>query len=152
MTSEDVAQHQVAYWVSDETMLDFDVYQFSKEGLPGRLADYVAEEAASYESVSQVVPETTVNDIPVGWYRTVEEYAGKDYDTLTCVLDAGQDYVEVVFWLDGSAAGSEADAIMHSLWMDEIDDQTEAEDAEPEAAEAEAQEQLVKVLASGRRT
>ena len=140
MTSEDVTQHQVAYWVSDETMLDFDVYQFSKEGLPGRLADYVAEEAASYESVSQVVPETTVNDIPVGWYRTVEEYAGKDYDTLTCVLDAGQDYVEVVFWLDGSAAGSEADAIMHSLWMDEIDDQTEAEDAEPEAAESETAE------------
>ena len=129
MTSEDVAEHQVAYWVNDDAKLDFVVYRFSKAGLPERLADYVAEEAASYESVSQIVPETTVNGIPVGWYRTVEEYDGKEYNTLTCVLDAGQDYVEIVFWPEGLTASSEADAILQSLWMDEIDAQTEAEDA-----------------------
>ncbi len=134
MTSEDVAEHQVAYWVNDDAQLDFVVYCFGKAGLPERLADYVAEEAASYESVSQIVPETTVNGIPVGWYRTVEEYEGKEYNTLTCVLDAGQEYVEIVFWPEGLTASSEADAILQSLWMDEIDPQAEAEDAGSEEA------------------
>ena len=137
MTSEDVAEHQVAYWVNDDAQLDFVVYCFGKAGLPERLADYVAEEAASYESVSQIVPETTVNGIPVGWYRTVEEYEGKEYNTLTCVLDAGQEYVEIVFWPEGLTASSEADAILQSLWMDEIDPQAEAEDAGSEEAGSE---------------
>lgn len=139
MTSEDVAEGQVAYWQSEETLLDFDVYQFSKEGLPERLADYVADEAAGYDGISELAPEATVNDIPVGWYRTVEEYDGQSYNTLTCILDAGTEYVEVVFWLDGLTAGAEADAILKSLWMDEIDEPA-AEEAEAYAEEAEAVE------------
>lgn len=133
MTSEDVAEGQVAYWQSEETLLDFDVYQFSKEGLSERLADYVADEASGYDGISEIVPETTVNDIPVGWYRTVEEYDGQSYNTLTCVLDAGTEYVEIVFWLDGLTAGAEADAILHSLWMDEIDEPAAEAEAEAEA-------------------
>lgn len=137
MTSEDVAEGQVAYWQSEETLLDFDVYQFSKAGLPERLADYVAEEASGYDGISEIVPEATVNDIPMGWYRTVEEYDGQSYNTLTCILDAGTEYVEIVFWLDGLTAGAEADAILKSLWMDEIDAPA-AEEAEAESGEAEA--------------
>ena len=153
MTSEDVADDQVAYWVSDETLLDFDVYQFSKADLPEDLADYVTQEAGAY-AASAFEARTEVNDIPVGWYRTVETYEGQDYDTLTCVLDAGDQYVEIVFWLDGLTAGAEADAILHSLWRedeeagdspDEIEAWTEeaaeaagewAEEAEAEAGEA----------------
>ena len=135
MTSGDVAEGQVAYWQSEETLLDFDVYQFSKEGQPERLADYVAEEASGYDGISELVTETTVNDIPVGWYRTVEEYEGQSYNTLTCILDAGTQYIEVVFWLDGLTAGAEVDAILHSLWMDEIDEPA-AEEAEAGDAEA----------------
>ena len=131
MTSADVAEGQVAYWLSDETLLDFDVYQRSKEGLPQRLADYVAGEAAAYHA-DAVEAEAEVNGIPVGWYRTVESWEGEDYETLTCVLDAGDDYVVIVFWLDGLTAGAEADAILHSLWRDdapEADDTAQAEGA-----------------------
>ena len=129
MTSEDVADDQVAYWLSDETLLDFDVYQFTKAGLPEDLADYVTREAGAY-AASAFEARTMVNDIPLGWYRTVESYDGQDYDTLTCVLDAGDEYVEIVFWLDGLTAGSEADAILHSLWRED-----EAEDSPDEAGE-----------------
>lgn len=135
MTSEDVADDQVAYWVSDETLLDFDVYQFSKEGLPKDLADYVAQEAEKY-SATAVETQAVVNDIPVGWYRTVETYDGVDYETLTCAMDAGEEYVEIVFWLDGLTAGAEADAILQSLWMES--EETEAGEAEAEEARAEA--------------
>ena len=40
ITEEDIADDQVAYLYSDERTLDFDVYQFSKEGLPDTLAEY----------------------------------------------------------------------------------------------------------------
>jgi len=133
MTSEDIADDQVAYWVSDETLLDFDVYQFTKEDLPERLADYVASEAEAYNA-SAFEPETAVNDIPMGWYRTEEEWEGQTYPTLTCVLDSGTEYVEIVFWLDGLTAGAEADAIIKSLWMD---DAPEAEADSGEAADLE---------------
>jgi gas vesicle protein len=117
MTSADVADNQVAYWVSDETLLDFDVYQFAKEGLPELLEEYVANEAAAHSAADTGVQ--TFNGITVGWYRTVEAWEGRDYDTLTCVLDAGDEYVEVVFWLDGLTAAAEADAIIKSLWMED---------------------------------
>ena len=136
MTSEAVAEGQVAYWVSDQTRLDFDVYQRSKEGLPADLADYVTQAARDYNA-SAVEPNAMVNnEIPMGWYRTVESYEGKDYETLTCVLDADREYVEIVFWLDGPTAAAEADGILQSLWKEE------AEEAEPEADEAEAAEAL----------
>ncbi|MBR2798042.1 MAG: hypothetical protein IKE17_09915 [Clostridia bacterium] len=128
MTSEDVAEGQVAYWVSDETLLDFDVYQRDKEGLPGDLADYVTQEAREYNA-SAVEPDATVNGIPVGWYRAVESYEGKDYETLTCAMDAGGDYIKVVFWLDGPTAAAEADGILQSLWREE-DEPEEAGAAE----------------------
>ena len=37
------------------------------------------------------------------------------YETLTYVLDGGDEYVEIVFWLDGDSAQAEADQIMSSL-------------------------------------
>jgi len=136
MTSADVAEGQVAYWLSDETLLDFDVYQRSKAGLPERLADYVAMEAAGYHA-DAVETDAQVNGIPVGWYRTVETWEGEDYETLTCVLDAGDDYVVIVFWLDGLTAGAEADAILHSLWRDDAPEEDEgAQDEGTGAAQA----------------
>ena len=138
MTSADVADGQVAYWVSDETLLDFDIYQLAKEGLPERLEEYVAREAEAHSATDTGVQ--TVNEITVGWYRTVEAWEGRDYDTLTCVLDAGDEYVEVVFWLDGLTAAAEADAIIKSLWMEDdawataVDEPLEpVEDGEPYA-------------------
>ena len=133
MTSADVAEGQVGYWLSDETLLDFDVYQHGKAGLPERLADYVAGEAAAYHA-DAFETDAEVNGIPVGWYRSVGSWEGEDYETLTCVLDAGDNYVTVVFWLDGLTAGAEADAILHSLWRDDAPEEADGTPGEGDGA------------------
>ncbi len=115
VSDEDIEDDQVAYWYSDASLLDFDVYQFSKEGQPETLAAYVEQEAATYPVVTEIVTDAEINDIPVAWYRCVDECEEGEYDTITYVLDDGEDYVEVVFWLDGLTADAEADYIIHNL-------------------------------------
>ena len=115
MTDEDVSDDQVAYWYSEASLLDFDVYQFSKEGLPQTLAEDAQQEVADYPVISELVTDAEINGIPVAWYRTVEECEEGEYDTITYIMDTGDEYVEVVFWLDGLTADAEADYIIHNL-------------------------------------
>lgn len=115
MTEEDIADDQKAYWYSDESLLDFDVYQFSKEGLPETLAEYVVQEAADYQGVSQLTTDGEISGIPAAWYRAVEEYDEGEYDTITFIFDRGDEYIEVVFWLDGLTASAQADSIIRSV-------------------------------------
>ena len=115
VTEDDIADDQVAYLYSDQSKLDFDVYQFSKEGHAENLEDYVAEEAADYDAVTEIEREGVINDIPVAWYRTTEEYEGESYETITYILDNDDQYVEVVFWLDGADAEDEARMIIRTL-------------------------------------
>ena len=44
-----------------------------------------------------------------------ETFDGLEYATLTYVLEDGDDYVEIAFWLDGGNAEAEAKAIMDTL-------------------------------------
>lgn len=103
------------YYYSDATDLDFDVYQFGKEGLPQNLAEYARQEAAEYADGGEPVTDDVINGVPVAWYRAFEEDEGIRYNTLTYILDADDSYVEVVFWLDGFTAEAEADIIIHNL-------------------------------------
>lgn len=119
MTEEDIADDMVAYWLSEDSTLDFDVYQFSKDGLPEALADYAAEEAAGYAQVSEIITNGEINGIPAAWYRTVEEYEEAEYDTVTYIFDTGSEFVEIVFWLDESLDSLEAEEIIYSLTYSE---------------------------------
>lgn len=113
-TDEDVKDDMVAYMYSPDTLLDFDVYQFSKEGHPEALAEYAALEAAEYNA-TEIVTDGEINGIAAAWYRAVENYEGTDYTTLTYVLEDGGDYVQITFWLDGETAEAEAQAIIDTL-------------------------------------
>ncbi len=113
-TDEDIADDMVAYLESPDTLLDFDVYQFSKEGYPGTIAEFAEAEAAEYEA-TEVVTDGEINDIPAASYYAVETYDDETYATLTFVLEAGDDYVEIAFWLDGDTAEDEAMAIIETL-------------------------------------
>ena len=104
----------VAYYRSDETLLDFDIYQFSKEGYADTLAEFVTEEAADYNA-SEVVTDAEINGIAVGYYRSVEEEGGEEYDVITYAFEDNGEYVEVAFWLDGDDAQAQADAIISTL-------------------------------------
>ena len=115
ISDEDIADDQVAYWYSNASLLDFDVYQFSKEGVSQTLAEYAVEESSTYPAVSELVTDGEINQIPVAWYRAVDECAEGEYDTITYIIDAGDEFIEVVFWLDGPTAEAEASYIIHNL-------------------------------------
>ena len=113
-SEEDIADDMVAYMLSPDTLLDFDVYQFGKDGYPDTLAEFVAEEAADY-GATDIVADGEINGIAAAWYRATETFDGLEYATLTYVLEDGDDYVEIAFWLDGENAEAEAKAIMDTL-------------------------------------
>lgn len=115
LTDADIADGQVAYYACEETPVDFDVYQFRKEGLPEAPVEYAAQEALDYPDASQTVTDDEINGIPIAWYRAHETYEGEIYDTLTCILDDGDGFVKLVFWLDGRTAMQEVNAIIGSL-------------------------------------
>ena len=104
----------VAYMRSAETLLDFDVYQFTKEGRPEKLVEYAEQEAAEYNAFEVVTGERS-NGIDAAWYRARETYEGKEYTTLNYLFEDGNQYVEIAFWLDGETAEAEAQEIISTL-------------------------------------
>jgi len=66
------------------------------------------------------------------------------FNTLTYILDGGNEYVEVVFWLDGETADAEAEAIIRTLNRDDGNAPVDGEGA----VLVEAQEEI----ATARRT
>ena len=114
LTEEDVQHDQVAYMVSSDSLLDFDVYQFTKDGLPETLAEYVQMEAEEF-AATEVVTDAKINGIDAAYYRTVESYDGEEYATLTYVFEDGEDYLEICFWLDGENAEAEVKNILDTL-------------------------------------
>lgn len=115
-SEDDIADDMVAYMFSPRTLLDFDVYQFNKEGYPEVLADFTAQEADEYEA-SEIVTDAEINGIAVAWYRAVEPYDDAHYNTLTYIIENGDEYIEVAFWLDGDNAEEQAQAIINTLSM-----------------------------------
>ena len=111
ITIEDTEENQVAYYYSEECTVDFDVYQWAKaEG--ETLADAVTEEAAEYEAEAGI---TEINGFEVAYYTATEESEGTDYNTVTFIVEDGDDFVEIVFWLDGENATDIVDAIIGSI-------------------------------------
>lgn len=114
LTEEDKADDMVAYMQSPDTLVDFDVYMFSKDGYPEDLAEFVADEAETYEAV-EVVTDGDINGIAAGWYRAVETFDGAEYTVVTYVLEDGDNYVEIAFWVDGENAEQQIQDMINSL-------------------------------------
>ena len=100
ITGTDTDESQVAYYYTDDCLVDIDVYQWAKaEG--ETLADVAAAEAAEFDSTAE---ELTVGEFTVYTYDATEENEGTEYATLTMMAEDGDQFVEVVFWLDGEGA------------------------------------------------
>lgn len=104
----DDSEDLVGYYLSENSTMDFDVYQWAKEGQT--LEEYAIEEAEGKD-----IAVCTVNGIEVRAYKDVEEEEGTTYNTITCIMEDGDDFVEVVFWLDGDSAEWEANLILNTL-------------------------------------
>ena len=100
ITSADTDESQVAYYYSDECLVDFDVYQWTvAEG--ETLKDVAIAEAAEYEAE---VTELTVGEFTIYIYEATEESEGTEYTTCTALMQDGDQFVEIVFWVDGENA------------------------------------------------
>lgn len=111
VTEEEAADDMIAYYKSESSPLDFDVYEFGKNGYT--LEKYAIEEAKRYEA--ERVDYRTINDIDVAVYFSYEEYDGQTYRLSNYLFEYGDDFVELAFWLDGEVAVKQADRIISSL-------------------------------------
>ena len=112
ISAEDTDESQVAYYVSDESLVDFDVYQWAKaEG--EELLTIAAAEAAEY-GVEEVV-ETNLNGIDAVYYEATEESEGVEYTTVTFIMANGDFFAEIVFWADGEGANDTIEGIINTL-------------------------------------
>ena len=113
VTIEEVQANQVAYYFSPDSEMDFDIYQFPNPHPEMSLKEYTKKLAADFNGSKARTK--TVNGIEVGTYLSREFYDGIEYDVMSALVADGEDYVEVVFWLDGENAEQEATAILNTL-------------------------------------
>ena len=111
LSEEDIEQSAVGYYYSESSPLDFDVYQWDREG--HTLEEYAIGEARLYEA--ERVDYRTVNDILLASYLSYEEYEGQMYSVANYLFENGSDLMEISFWLDGEVAVRQADRILSTL-------------------------------------
>lgn len=102
ITAEDTDENQVAYYTSEESLIDFDVYQWAK--VEGETAETVATEEAAEYGAEEIFEGISEAGVVFDGYYAEEEFEGNTYTTLTVITEAGNDFVEIVFWLDGEDA------------------------------------------------
>ena len=108
---EEVDNRHLWYYLNENSPLDFDVYQWEKEG--DTLEKYAIEEARAYEA--ERVDYRTVNDIFVAYYYSYEEDEGQMYSVINYLFEDGNSFMKVSFWLDGEIAVRQADRIVSTL-------------------------------------
>ncbi len=111
VTEADRKDDQVAYYLSEKHLMDFDVYQFPTEGQT--LLDYAAAEAKEYGA--DKVESLEVNGVALALYCSEETYDGGSYRVANYLLEAGDDFGELSFWLDGEDAEALTEQIIASL-------------------------------------
>ncbi len=104
VTEEDRRDDMVAYYRSDKHLMDFDIYQFAKDG---RILEEYAEKEAK-EFGADWIDTVVFNGVPLVFYISQEQYDGAEYRVANFLFDAGNDFGEIVFWLDGPNNGEEA--------------------------------------------
>lgn len=115
ISSDDTSEGQVAYYYSEDSLLDFDIYQWN-------LASGETLEAAAKNEAKEygaTVDSKTIGKTTVYFYNAKEESEGKKYDTVSYLMENNGTVVEIVFWLDGKNAAKTANAIMDTLTVKE---------------------------------
>ncbi len=113
VTIEELQANMVAYYYSPYSDMDFDIYQFPRPDPEMSLEEYTKKSADDFNGNSAHT--RMINGIEVGTYLSREFYNGIEYDVMAALIEDGDDYVEVVFWLDGEIAVRQADRIVSSL-------------------------------------
>ena len=118
VTREDKKDDQIAYFRSDDHLMDFDVYQFDKEGMT--LEEYAAKEAREYNA--DKVEDAGFNGVNMKLYYSQEEYEGKSYPVANYIFENDTDFTELSFWLDGEDAEDLVRQILFSIYYNPGED------------------------------
>ena len=108
MNIEDTNLGQVAYYMSEDDLLDFDLYYWAK-ATGETLEDAFAEETDAEFAAAEF------GGVSFAYYYDEEEIDGETYKTMTYIAEDGEYFVEFVFWLDGDDAEAKAEAIMNTV-------------------------------------
>ena len=111
ITEKERKDDMIAYYKSDEHLMDFDVYQFAKDGKT--LLEYTAEEAHQYGAKD--FEKVQLGDIDATLYYSDEEYDGIQYKVANYIFETTTEFGELSFWLDGDDAYDLAGEIVSSL-------------------------------------
>jgi hypothetical protein len=111
VTEKERKDDMIAYYKSDERLLDFDIYQYPRDGRS--LKEYTALESEEYGADD--FETLNINDTELTLYYSEEKYDGKSYRVANYLFEAGDDFGEIAFWLDGENAEGLADLIISSL-------------------------------------
>lgn len=93
-TDDDYDEDQIAYYYKDDESIDFDVYQWQKDG------KYTLEAEAEYFANEYgTSPEATeINGINVFKYVSEEKYDGFSYTVVNYMFEDESSIVEICFW------------------------------------------------------
>lgn len=93
-TKDDFEEDQIAYYYKDDESIDFDVYQWNKEG------KYLLEEEANYfaKEYNSTASKVTINGIEGMKYVSKEMYDSNEYTVINYMFDDGDNIIELCFW------------------------------------------------------
>ncbi len=111
-TEDDFDEDQVAYYFKDDQSVDFDVYQWEKDG-----KYTLKEEAEYYASEYKTVPdEVEINGIKAMKYTSNETFDKKDYTVVNYMFEDEKSIVELCFWtVDTEEEYKVVDEILNTL-------------------------------------
>ena len=112
ITEEWHLDDMVGYYCSEKYGMDIDIYQFAADGMS--LKDYAALEAKKYGAKN--VENHEINGIPFLLYISDEEYDGVVYRVANVLFEAGDDFAELCFWMNGEENEQLAGQIFSSLY------------------------------------
>lgn len=111
MADDNFDEDQVAYYFKDSNSVDFDVYQWDKNGQL-KLEEEAAFFAHVYNTAAQPVE---INGIKGFKYISVEEFEGVEYVVFNYMFEDETSIVEICFWTYGQEDEESATQIINTL-------------------------------------
>ncbi|MCR5607932.1 MAG: hypothetical protein K6G26_02585 [Lachnospiraceae bacterium] len=113
VTIDELSSHQIAYYYSSESDMDFDIYQIPKLDKEVTLEEFLNQTATDFDGEN--ITTRDINGITVGTYTSKEIYDDIEYDVLVALVEDKDEFIEVLFWLDGENAPQEVEDILVTI-------------------------------------
>ena len=111
-TEDDFDEDQIAYYFKDDQSIDFDVYQWDKEG-KYNLKEEAEYFAAEYDAVPE---EIEINGISGMKYVSTETFDDNEYTVVNYMFEDEKSIIELSFWtIDTEEEYKAVDEIINTI-------------------------------------